>query len=68
MSLDPDLYSGTGLIMPKTIFDEKETLASGEGVINASGNIYIDNGRKYIGKRVRWVILKDEGASSIARQ
>lgn len=54
--------------MPKIVFDEKETLADGEGVINASGNIYIENGRKYIGKHVRWVILKDEGSASIERQ
>ena len=51
--------------MPKIIFDEKETLASGDGVINKSGNIYIDKGRKYVGKRVRWVILKDAGSDSI---
>lgn len=50
--------------MPKVVFNEKETLASGESVINASGNIYIDKGRKYVGKRVRWVILKDEGSET----
>ena len=53
--------------MPKIIFDEKEILAGGNGVINASGNIYIENGRKYPGKRVRWVILKDEGLDSIPK-
>ena len=53
--------------MPKTIFDSKETIASGTGIINASGNIYIENGRKYPGKRVRWVILKDEGSDSSAK-
>lgn len=47
--------------MPKTVFDSKETIASGTGMINASGNIYIENGRKYTGKKVKWVILKDEG-------
>lgn len=43
--------------MPKIIFDEKETITSGESIVNASGNIYIENGRKYQGKRVRWVVL-----------
>lgn len=53
--------------MPKIVFDEKEILASGEGIVNASGNIYIDKGRKYIGKRVRWVILRDAGSTNSAR-
>ena len=47
--------------MPRLIFDVDEIEASGDGTVNCSGNIYIKNGRKYSGKRVRWVILKDEG-------
>lgn len=44
--------------MPKLTFDEKEILASGEGTVNSSGNIYIKDGRKYRGEKVRWIILK----------
>lgn len=51
--------------MPKLIFDEKEILASGKGTVNASGNIYIKDGRKFIGKKVRWIILKDEGSDNL---
>ncbi len=50
--------------MPKLTFDEKEILLQGKAVVNASGNIYIDNGRKYQGKKVYWVILKDEGSNT----
>lgn len=45
--------------MPKITFDEKEILASGDSVVNASGNIYIENGRKFQGKKVRWIVLRD---------
>ncbi|MDP2841508.1 MAG: hypothetical protein Q8O17_04450 [Candidatus Methanoperedens sp.] len=50
--------------MPKLTFDVDEIESSGEGSVNDSGNIYIKNGRKYIGKRVWWVILKERGLTS----
>ena len=46
--------------MPRLIFDEKEIIVQGEGIVNPSGNIYIKDGRKYVGKKVRWVIIKDK--------
>ncbi len=52
--------------MPKLTFDKKEILIDGEAVVNASGNIYIDKGRKYQGKKVYWVILKDGGSDTNA--
>ncbi len=49
--------------MPKLTFDKKEILVDGEAIVNTSGNIYIDNGRKYRGKKVYWMILRDEGSN-----
>ncbi len=48
--------------MSAIIYNEREILTEGEAVINASGNIYIENGRKLIGKKVRWVILTEQGS------
>lgn len=45
--------------MPAITIDEKEIIAKGEGKVNASGNLYIKDGRKLSGKKVRWFILKE---------
>lgn len=49
--------------MPKIMFDINEIEVMGEAVINSSGNIYIENGRKYKGKKVSWVISKKQGSN-----
>lgn len=46
--------------MPGTIIFDNEVEASGEGIINPSGNLYIEKGRKYTGKNVKYFILKDD--------
>jgi len=53
--------------MPRLTFNEKEILVDGEATVNASGNIYIENGRKYRGKKVRWVILKEQGSNRVSK-
>jgi len=46
--------------MPGIFIDEKEIKAKGEGEINSSGNLYIDKGRRYANKKVRWFVMKEE--------
>jgi len=46
--------------MPKIVFDMDEVIADGETIINSSGNIYIENGRKYKGMKVTWLIPKKQ--------
>ena len=52
--------------MPKIVFDMDEVLADGEAIINSSGNIYIENGRKYKGMKVAWLIPKKQGSNTSA--
>lgn len=44
--------------MPKLIYDVDEIEASGEGMVNDSGNIYIS--RKHRGMKVHWILLNDD--------
>jgi len=45
--------------MPGTIIFDEDVEVAGEGTINPSGNLYIEKGRKYAGKRVRYFIMKE---------
>ena len=45
--------------MPGTYIPDDEVKASGEGIINPSGNLYIEKGRKFAGMKVRYFVMNE---------
>lgn len=46
--------------MPGTYIPDNEVEADGEGIINPSGNLYIEKGRQFSGMKVRYFVMKEE--------
>lgn len=46
--------------MPGTYIPNNEVENQGTATIKTGGNIYIKKGRRYLGKTVKWFVMKEE--------
>ena len=46
--------------MPGTYIPESEVEACGGSVVKGGGNLYLEKGRKYIGMKVRYFVMKED--------